>query len=90
MTDSLPTSITVATGLDALTHSIEASTAMNASAMTRAIAMEAAVDILENLEAAAKDGEMTEEKKAAREKMHIASGCRSGNYELLYRISALL
>ena len=39
MTDSLPTSITVATGLDALTHSIEASTAMNASAMTRAIAM---------------------------------------------------
>lgn len=74
MTDSLPTSITVATGLDALTHSIEASTAMNASAMTRAIAMEAAVDILENLEAAAKDGEMTEEKKAAREKMHIASG----------------
>ena len=74
MTDSLPTSITVATGLDALTHSIEASTAMNASAMTRAIAMEAAVDILENLEAAAKEGEMTEEKKAAREKMHIASG----------------
>ena len=74
MTDSLPTSITVATGLDALTHSIEASTAMNASAMTRAIAMESAVDILENLEAAAKEGEMTEEKKAAREKMHIASG----------------
>lgn len=72
-TDSLPASITVATGLDALTHSIEASTALNASAMTKAIAMEAAVDILENIEAAAKEGEMTEEKKMAREKMHIAS-----------------
>lgn len=73
-TDSLPASITVATGLDALTHSIEASTARNASVMTRSMAIEAAVDILENLEAAAKEGEMTEEKKKAREIMHIASG----------------
>lgn len=74
MTDSLPASITVATGLDALTHSIEASTALNASAMTRSMAIEAAVDILENLEVAAKEGEMTDEKKKAREIMHIASG----------------
>lgn len=74
MTDSLPRSVTIASGLDALTHSIEASTAVNGSAMTRAIAMEAAVQILENLEEAAADGEMTPAKKEAREKMHIASG----------------
>lgn len=74
MTDSLPASITVATGLDALTHAVEASTAANGSVMTRSMAIEAAVDILENLETAAKEGEMTGEKKKAREIMHIASG----------------
>lgn len=72
-TDSLPPSITIATALDALTHAIESSTALNASAMTRAIAVEAAVDILENIHMAAAPGEMTEEKKVAREKIHIAS-----------------
>lgn len=72
-TDSLPPSITIATALDALTHAIESSTALNASAMTRAIAVEAAVDILENIHVAAAPGEMTEEKKVAREKIHIAS-----------------
>lgn len=72
-TDSLPPSITIATGLDALTHAIESSTAMNASVMTKALAIEAAVDILECLPAAAAAGEMTDAKKAAREKIHIAS-----------------
>lgn len=72
-TDSLPPSITIATGLDALTHAIESSTAMNSSVLSKAIAIEAAVDVLENLVAAAAPGEMTEEKKIAREKMHIAS-----------------
>lgn len=72
-TDSLPASITIATALDALTHAIESSTALNASMMTKAIAIEAAVDILENIKASAVNGEMTEEKKIAREKIHIAS-----------------
>lgn len=72
-TDSLPASITIATALDALTHAIESSTAMNASVLTKAIAVEAAVDILENLSVSAAPGEMTEEKKLAREKIHIAS-----------------
>ena len=72
-TDSLPPSITIATALDALTHAIESSTALNASVLTKAIAIEAAVDILENISVAAVPGEMTEEKKLAREKIHIAS-----------------
>ena len=72
-TDSLPPSITVSTALDALTHAIESSTALNASVLTKAYAIEAAVDILENITVAAAPGEMTEEKKIAREKIHIAS-----------------
>lgn len=72
-TDSLPASITTNTGMDALTHAIEASVAKNASAMTRAIALEAAVDILENLETSASNTAEPEAKKAAREAVHIAS-----------------
>lgn len=74
LTDSMPSSVTSATGMDALTHAIEAATAVNASAMVRVMAMEAAVDILENLEIVVSDGEMTERKKDAREKMHVAAG----------------
>lgn len=74
LTDSMPPSVTSVTGMDALTHAMEAATAVNASAMVRAIAIESAVDILENLEIAAADGEMTEGKKAAREKVHVAAG----------------
>ena len=48
-TDSLPSSLTIATGLDALTHAIEASTANNSSVLTRAIAIGAAQGILESL-----------------------------------------
>lgn len=52
-TDSLPSSITIATGMDALTHAIESSVATNASALSKALALEAAMDILENLVLAA-------------------------------------
>lgn len=72
-TDSLPYSITVATGMDALTHAIESSVALNSTALSRALALEAATDILENLESSAREGELTPEKKEAREKLHIAS-----------------
>lgn len=71
-TDSLPPSITVATGMDALTHAIESSTALNSTVLTRAIALEAAVDILESLRAAAAP-EDTPARRDARERMHIAA-----------------
>ena len=71
-TDSLPASITIATGMDALTHAIESSTALNASVLTRAIALESALDILESLRASAAP-ENTPERQAARERMHIAA-----------------
>ena len=71
-TDSLPPSITVATGMDALTHAVESSTALNSTVLTRAIALEAAVDILEALKAAAAP-EDTDERRQARERMHIAA-----------------
>lgn len=71
-TDSLPPSITVATGMDALTHAVESSTALNSTVLTRAIALEAAVDILESLKAAAAS-EDTDERRQARERMHIAA-----------------
>ena len=71
-TDSLPPSITVATGMDAMTHAIESSTALNSTVLTRAIALEAAADILESLEAAAA-AEDTPARRNARERMHIAA-----------------
>lgn len=73
LTDSLPDSIRIATAMDALTHAIEASTAKNASVMTQAIALEAAIDILENLNAALSTCTDTGAQALAREKIHIAS-----------------
>lgn len=73
-TDSLPDSIRIATAMDALTHAIEASTALNASMLTKAIALEAAVDIMENLEAALSSCTDADLQQTAREKIHIASG----------------
>lgn len=72
-TDSLPDSIRIATAMDALTHAVEASTATNASVMTKAIALEAAADILDNLQDAVSACPDTERQKKAREKIHIAS-----------------
>lgn len=73
LTDSLPDSIRIDTAMDALTHAIEASTARNASVMTQAIAMEAAVDILENIENSISSCENLQLQCEAREKIHIAS-----------------
>ena len=73
LTDSLPDSIRIATAMDALTHAIEASTAKNASVMTQAIALEAALDIIENLEPALSTCDNTAMQALAREKIHIAS-----------------
>ncbi|MGO5052928.1 iron-containing alcohol dehydrogenase [Lachnospiraceae bacterium LCP25S3_G4] len=73
LTDTLPDSIRVATGMDALTHAIEASVAQNASAMTKSIAIEAAMDILENLPKTIDTSCTEKEQLIAREKVHIAS-----------------
>lgn len=73
LTDSLPDPIRIATAMDALTHAIEASTAKNASVMTQAIALEAALDILEHLKEALTSCSDRALQALAREKIHIAS-----------------
>lgn len=70
-TASLPASIRIATALDALTHAIESSTATNASVLTQALAIEAAVDILEYLPRALENN--CPEQSLAQERIHIAS-----------------
>ncbi|MDF2945128.1 MAG: iron-containing alcohol dehydrogenase [Herbinix sp.] len=72
-TDYLPDSIMIATGMDALTHGIEASTAKNASSLSRAIAVEAVLDIFENLPKAVTNTELEQQNRSAREILHIAS-----------------
>lgn len=73
LTDSLSTSLTVSTALDALAHAIESSTALNSSTMTRAYSIEASLDIFEALPIAVSDSVTEEERKKAKEILHIAS-----------------
>jgi alcohol dehydrogenase class IV len=73
LTDSLPDHIALSTGMDALTHAIEASVAKNASAYSRALALGAASDILENLELSVSSCCDAEKKKNVKEKMHVAA-----------------
>ncbi|WP_313583517.1 iron-containing alcohol dehydrogenase [Lacrimispora sp.] len=73
LTDSLPDCVRITTAMDALTHAIEASTAANASVMTRAIALEAAIDIMENLPGSLNNCPNGSVQALSREKIHIAS-----------------
>lgn len=68
-TTTAPKSITAATGLDALTHAIEAYTSRKAQPMTQTMAMSAVKRIFKYLPIAYKEGENVE----AREEMSIAS-----------------
>ena len=68
-TKSSPKSITASTGLDALTHAIEAYTSKQAQPLTDALAISAVGRIFKNLPAAYKDGE----NDAARREMSIAA-----------------
>lgn len=68
-TVSTPKSITVATGLDALTHAIESYTSRKATAMTDTLALSAVKRIFQYLPLAFKDGENGK----AREEMAIAA-----------------
>lgn len=72
-TASLPASIRIATALDALTHAIESSTATNSSVLTQALAIEAAVDILEYLPQALRTDIPEADIALAQERVHIAS-----------------
>ena len=64
----MPAGLTAATGMDALTHAIEAYVSTGATPITDACAIKAATLISQNLRAAVKDGK----NKAARESMAYA------------------
>ena len=69
LTITLPRSITASTGMDALTHAIEAYTTKNSHPLSDALAVEAARLIFENLGKAVRDGSNLE----ARTRMSTAS-----------------
>lgn len=69
VTRSMPPKITAETGMDALTHALEALASTRANYIGDILATQAALDILENLPKACKDGN----DMAAREKMLNAS-----------------
>lgn len=68
LTQSMPTSVAASTGLDALTHAIEAYTCRIANPITDGLALHAIRLVKENLATAVQDGDA-----AARENMLIAS-----------------
>lgn len=72
-TDSLPSSIAGYTGIDALTHAMEAAVCTIASPMVKTMAIGAAVDLFENLENSVKDNVAPDIKAEARERCHIAA-----------------
>lgn len=71
-TDGLPDRVLIASALDALSHAVESTTAKNANEFTKAIATQAALDILEALPAAV-DASRPEARLAARERLHMAA-----------------
>ena len=73
LTDRLPRSVQISTGLDALCHAIESTTARNTNDFTRAIATQSALDILEYLPIAADGNSSDQQRRAAKEKLHMAA-----------------
>ena len=73
LTDRLPRSVQISTGLDALCHAIESTTARNTNDFTRAIATQSALDILEYLPIAADSNSSDQQRRAAKEKLHMAA-----------------
>lgn len=80
MTRSLPLHITATTGMDALTHAIEAYIGRSTTAQTRQAALEAARLISENLEAAYQDGNNMEARRNMLRAAYLAGGAFSKSY----------
>lgn len=72
-TDRLPDAVLTASALDALCHAVESTTAKNATVFTKAIATQAALDILEYLPAAVDRSLPPQQLADAREKVHMAA-----------------
>ncbi|WP_099156914.1 iron-containing alcohol dehydrogenase [Virgibacillus ndiopensis] len=69
LTYTLPPKVTAASGIDALTHAIEAYTSVNASPLTESLALDAMKRIVENIRTAVWNGN----DKHAREQMALGS-----------------
>lgn len=69
VTASMPPGITAATGMDALTHALEALVSVRANYLSDILATQAALDIMKYLPKACQDGQNME----AREKMQLGS-----------------
>ena len=80
MTRSLPPHMTSTTGMDALTHAIEAYIGRSTTKQTRAAALEAARLIAENLEEAYKDGSNMEARRNMLRAAYLAGGAFSKSY----------
>ena len=80
MTRSLPPHMTSTTGMDALTHAIEAYIGRSTTTQTRSAALEAARLISENLERAYKDGNDMAARKNMLHAAYLAGGAFSKSY----------
>lgn len=73
LTVDLPTSVQIATALDALCHAIESASARNANSFTRAMATNAALDIMESIPLIVQPGITTVQKLEAQDILHTAA-----------------
>lgn len=80
MTRTLPPHLTASTGMDALTHAIEAYIGRSTTKQTRAAALAAVRLIAENLEAAYADGSNMETRRNMLKAAYLAGGAFSRSY----------
>ena len=80
VTCTLPPALTAATGMDALTHAVEAYIGGSTTKETRRLALEAVRLIFENIETACRDGDNLEARKNMLYAAHIAGIAFSKSY----------
>ncbi|BDF72229.1 NADPH-dependent butanol dehydrogenase [Oscillospiraceae bacterium] len=73
LTDSLPATVAAHTGMDALTHAMEASVCVTASPLVVSVSLGAALDLLENLKNSVSDQVPAAVHARARETCHVAA-----------------